>query len=78
MHAGRMKAPTARFASVHEIVAADLDKYFYPDQYSNPANWQAHYRTTASEIWEQTARAHDAFRGGAGHERHVCGNDAAA
>jgi cysteine synthase B len=40
---------------VHEIVAADPEKYFYPDQYSNPANWQAHYRTTANEIWEQTA-----------------------
>lgn len=40
---------------VHEIVAADSEKYFYPDQYSNPANWQAHYRTTANEIWEQTA-----------------------
>src|ERR1700740_2117967 len=40
---------------VHEIVAAEPDKYFYADQYSNPANWQAHYRTTANEIWEQTA-----------------------
>src|SRR5580658_11257079 len=40
---------------VHEIVAADPEKYFYPDQYSNPANWQAHYRTTANEIWEQSA-----------------------
>src|ERR1700741_3270971 len=40
---------------VHEIVAAEPEKYFYPDQYSNPANWQAHYRTTASEIWEQTS-----------------------
>jgi S-sulfo-L-cysteine synthase (O-acetyl-L-serine-dependent) len=39
---------------VQEIVAADPLKYFYPDQYSNPANWQAHYRTTANEIWEQT------------------------
>jgi cysteine synthase B len=39
---------------VHEIVAADSQKYFYPDQYSNEANWQAHYRTTANEIWEQT------------------------
>ena len=29
-------------------------KYFYPDQYSNDANWQAHYRTTAHEIWAQT------------------------
>jgi len=39
---------------VHEIVAAEPEKYFYPDQYSNPANWQAHYRTTANEIWKQT------------------------
>jgi cysteine synthase B len=39
---------------VQEIVAANPEKYFYPDQYSNPANWQAHYRTTANEIWEQT------------------------
>src|ERR1700730_3635992 len=39
---------------VHEIVAANPEEYFYPDQYSNPANWQAHYRTTANEIWEQT------------------------
>ncbi len=40
---------------VHAIVAADPEKYFYPDQYSNPANWQAHYQTTANEIWEQTS-----------------------
>ena len=30
------------------------DRYFYADQYNNPANWQAHYKTTASEIWRQT------------------------
>ena len=39
---------------VQEIVAAEPQKYFYADQYSNPANWQAHYRGTANEIWEQT------------------------
>ena len=37
-----------------EMIAAESDKYFYADQYSNPANWQAHYRTTGGEIWEQT------------------------
>ena len=40
---------------VHQIVAAEPNKYFYADQYSNPANWQAHYRTTANEIWAQTS-----------------------
>jgi len=36
------------------IFAADPEKYFYPDQYNNDANWLAHYETTANEIWEQT------------------------
>ncbi|HTW23672.1 MAG TPA: cysteine synthase family protein [Candidatus Baltobacteraceae bacterium] len=39
---------------VREVYNADPDKYFYPDQYSNPANPAAHYTTTAPEIWEQT------------------------
>jgi S-sulfo-L-cysteine synthase (O-acetyl-L-serine-dependent) len=39
---------------VRELAAAEPKKYFYPDQYSNPANWQAHYRGTAEEIWGQT------------------------
>src|SRR5258708_32277912 len=39
---------------VQEIVKSEPEKYFYPDQYSNPANWQAHYRGTANEIWAQT------------------------
>ncbi|TMF33473.1 MAG: cysteine synthase family protein, partial [Chloroflexi bacterium] len=40
---------------VREIVAADPDRYFYPDQYSNPANARAHYEGTAMEILEQSA-----------------------
>jgi cysteine synthase B len=39
---------------VREIYKADPEKYFYPDQYGNPANPAAHYATTAPEIWEQT------------------------
>jgi cysteine synthase B len=39
---------------VQEIVAADPDRYYYADQYSNPANWEAHYHTTGPEIWQQT------------------------
>jgi cysteine synthase B len=37
-----------------QVYAADPNTYFYPDQYSNPANWQAHYDGTALEILNQT------------------------
>jgi cysteine synthase B len=37
-----------------ELYAAEPEKYFYANQYGNDANWQAHYQTTANEIWEQT------------------------
>jgi S-sulfo-L-cysteine synthase (O-acetyl-L-serine-dependent) len=38
----------------HELYAASPEKYFYANQYGNDANWRAHYRGTANEIWEQT------------------------
>ncbi|MEP6819697.1 MAG: cysteine synthase family protein [bacterium] len=37
-----------------ELSAREPEKYFYSDQYNNPANWRAHYESTAAEIWEQT------------------------
>ncbi len=37
-----------------ELYRASPEKYFYGDQYSNEANWKAHYHTTGSEIIEQT------------------------
>ncbi len=40
---------------VREMAAERPDRYFYADQYRNPANPLAHYRTTAPELWEQTA-----------------------
>jgi cysteine synthase B len=38
----------------HELAEKHPDQYFYGDQYSNDANWRAHYNTTANEIWRQT------------------------
>src|SRR5207248_6549906 len=35
--------------------ASDPERYFYPDQYNNDANWRAHYDTTGAEIIEQTS-----------------------
>ena len=46
--------------------AAEPGKYFYADQYSNDANWLAHYHGTAAEIWSQTAGAVTHFVAGLG------------
>jgi cysteine synthase B len=40
---------------VRALVAEDPERYFYPDQYNNPANPLAHYLGTGREILEQTA-----------------------
>jgi cysteine synthase B len=37
-----------------QLAAEHPDTYFYADQYSNDANWKAHYFMTANEIWQQT------------------------
>ena len=38
-----------------ELAGNDPAKYYYADQYSNDANWLAHYHGTGPEIWRQTA-----------------------
>jgi cysteine synthase B len=40
---------------VREMVAASPERYFYADQYNNPANIAAHVTTTGPEVWQQTA-----------------------
>ena len=49
-----------------ELVQEHPDQFLYLDQYNNPANWQAHYRTTAVEIWEQTQHRVTHFVAGLG------------
>lgn len=58
---------------VRERVAADPDRYFYADQYRNPANPLAHYRTTGPEIWDQTGGRITHFVAGLGTSGTVVG-----
>jgi cysteine synthase B len=50
------------------------DAYFYPDQYNNDANWQAHYHGTAHEIWNQTQGTITHFVAGLGTSGTFTGN----
>jgi cysteine synthase B len=48
-----MEGSDGAIREARRLHAAD-PSLFYPDQYNNPANWRAHYDTTAWEIWQQT------------------------
>ena len=47
-------------------LASEIEGAYYPDQYSNPANPEAHYQTTGPEIWRQTEGDIDALVAGVG------------
>lgn len=49
-----MQATDGAQMLARQLAAEQPEKYFYPDQYNNEANWKAHYATTAPEIWWQT------------------------
>ena len=42
------------YVSTARRIAAETPNSFYPDQYSNPSNPEAHYKTTGPELWKQT------------------------
>jgi cysteine synthase B len=49
-----MEGSDGAIREVRRIYELDRERYYYPDQYSNPANWQAHYNTTGPELIAQT------------------------
>lgn len=58
---------------VRRIVAEQGDRYYYADQYSNPSNWQAHYKGSGPEIWRQTEGTVTHFVAGLGTSGTIMG-----
>lgn len=60
--------------AARELAAKEPQNYFYADQYSNPANWQAHYDGTGLEIWQQTGGRVTHFVAGLGTSGTLMGS----
>ncbi len=54
VHSNPMEGSDGAISVARELASKEPDRYAYLDQYSNDANWQAHYYGTAEEIWKQT------------------------
>ncbi|NND95083.1 MAG: cysteine synthase family protein [Flavobacteriales bacterium] len=61
-------------AVAKQLVTQQPDKYYLLDQYSNEANWKAHYQTTANEIWTQSKGKISHFVTGLGTTGSMMGN----
>src|SRR5204863_7586998 len=61
------------YVSTARRTAAETPHSFYPDQYSHPANPEAHYRTPGPELWEQTDGKITHFVSGIGTGRTISG-----
>lgn len=68
-----MEQSDGAIRQVRTLVANEPERYFFPDQYSNDANPQAHTRTTAPEIWAQTRGRLTHFVAGLGTTGTVMG-----
>jgi len=68
-----MQGSDGAFNKVREIYSKDPDRYFYVDQYNNPANWKAHYDTTGVEIWKQSEKKVTHFVSGIGTSGTIIG-----
>jgi cysteine synthase B len=61
-----MSGSDGAILEARRLVAEEPERWVYLDQYSNPENWRAHYRSTGPEIWEQTGGAITHFVTGLG------------
>jgi cysteine synthase B len=61
-----MEGSDGAIREARRLYEREPERYFYPDQYNNDANWRAHYDTTALEIWQQTGGAVTHFVAGLG------------
>lgn len=61
-----LESSDGAYNEYRRLVAEHPEKYFYPDQYNNDANWKAHFEGTAAEIWEQTDHRVTHFVAGTG------------
>jgi cysteine synthase A len=60
------KGMKAAISAAEELVASDPERYFMPQQFSNPANPDIHERTTGPEIWSDTEGKIDILISGVG------------
>jgi cysteine synthase B len=73
IYSSELEGSDGAIRKVQEVVAAEPDRWYYPDQYANPSNWRAHYLGTGTEILEQTAGKVTHFVAGVGTTGTVMG-----
>lgn len=73
VYSSPMEGSDGAIVLAKQLAAEQPDRYWYADQYSNPNNWQAHYHSTAPEIWAQTQGRLTHFVAGIGTSGTVIG-----